>query len=87
MKFRVEREVLAEAVAWVARALPNRPPSPVLLGVLVEANDDQSVTLSAFDYEVSARTTIEADVSGTVLAIKCESGQPVEFDQPLFVIG
>lgn len=69
MKFRVEREVLAEAVAWVARALPNRPPSPVLLGVLVEANDDQSVTLSAFDYEISARTTIEADVSvaGTVL--------------------
>jgi acetyl-CoA carboxylase biotin carboxyl carrier protein len=30
---------------------------------------------------------IEADVSGTVLAILCESGQPVEFDQPLFVIG
>ena len=29
---------------------------------------------------------IEADVSGTVLAIQCESGQPVEFDQPLFVI-
>jgi len=30
---------------------------------------------------------IEADVSGTVLAILCETGQPVEFDQPLFVIG
>ncbi len=30
---------------------------------------------------------IEADVSGTVLAILCDSGQPVEFDQPLFVIG
>ena len=30
---------------------------------------------------------IEADVAGTVLAIQCESGQPVEFDQPLFVIG
>ena len=30
---------------------------------------------------------IEADTSGTVLAIVCESGQPVEFDQPLFVIG
>ena len=26
---------------------------------------------------------IEAEVSGTVLAIQCESGQPVEFDQPL----
>ena len=30
---------------------------------------------------------IEADVGGTVLAIVGESGQPVEFDQPLFVIG
>ncbi len=30
---------------------------------------------------------IEADVSGTVLAILCDTGQPVEFDQPLFVIG
>jgi len=30
---------------------------------------------------------IEADVSGTVLSILAESGQPIEFDQPLFVIG
>jgi acetyl-CoA carboxylase biotin carboxyl carrier protein len=30
---------------------------------------------------------IEADVSGTVKSILGESGQPVEFDQPLFVIG
>ena len=30
---------------------------------------------------------IEADTSGTVLAVCCESGQPVEFDQPLFIIG
>jgi len=30
---------------------------------------------------------IEADQSGTVVAILGESGQPVEFDQPLFVIG
>ena len=30
---------------------------------------------------------IEADVAGTVVAILCESGQPIEFDQPLFVIG
>ena len=30
---------------------------------------------------------IEADVAGTVLSILGESGQPVEFDQPLFVIG
>jgi len=31
--------------------------------------------------------TIEADAAGTVLAIAVENGQPVEFDQPLFVIG
>ncbi|HKN78938.1 MAG TPA: biotin/lipoyl-containing protein, partial [Lysobacter sp.] len=30
---------------------------------------------------------IEADVSGTVLKILVESGQPIEFDEPLFVIG
>ncbi len=30
---------------------------------------------------------IEADVSGTVVAILSDSGVPVEFDQPLFVIG
>jgi acetyl-CoA carboxylase biotin carboxyl carrier protein len=29
---------------------------------------------------------IEAEVSGTVVAILVENGQPVEFDQPLFVI-
>jgi acetyl-CoA carboxylase biotin carboxyl carrier protein len=30
---------------------------------------------------------IEADVAGTVQAILVENGQPVEFDQPMFVIG
>jgi acetyl-CoA carboxylase biotin carboxyl carrier protein len=29
---------------------------------------------------------IEAEVTGTVVAILVENGQPVEFDQPLFVI-
>ena len=29
---------------------------------------------------------IEADFSGTVVAILAENGQPVEFDQPLFVL-
>ncbi|WP_083468559.1 acetyl-CoA carboxylase biotin carboxyl carrier protein, partial [Stenotrophomonas pictorum] len=29
---------------------------------------------------------IEAEVAGTVVAILGENGQPVEFDQPLFVI-
>ena len=29
---------------------------------------------------------IEADVSGTVVRVLVENGQPIEFDQPLFVI-
>lgn len=30
---------------------------------------------------------IEADVSGTVVSILVNNGQPVEFDEPMFVIG
>ena len=68
MKFRVERDVLAEAVAWAARSLPARPPVPVLAGLLLTAQEG-SLALSGFDYEVSARVELEADVeeSGTVL--------------------
>ncbi len=69
MKFRVERDVLAEAVTWVARALPSNPPVPVLAGLLIEADADGVLRLSSFDYEVSARVETSAEVSdpGTVL--------------------
>ncbi len=30
---------------------------------------------------------IEADANGTVLAVLAKNGQPIEFDEPLFVIG
>ena len=68
MKFRVDRDVFAEAVAWAARSLPTRPPLPVLAGLLVDAHEN-GLTLSSFDYEVSARVDIPADVAepGTTL--------------------
>ena len=68
MKFRVEREPLGEAVAWVARALSARPVVPVLSGLLLEAHDG-GLTLSCFDYEVSARVEVAAEVAepGTAL--------------------
>lgn len=71
MKFRVERDILTEAVTWVARGLPARPPVPVLAGVLIDARDTGEITLSAFDYETSARTTVPAEVgeAGTVLVL------------------
>jgi DNA polymerase-3 subunit beta len=68
MRFRIERDALAEAVAWVARALPSRPVVPVLSGLLIEAVGG-GVSLSCFDYDVSARVDVGAEVAepGTVL--------------------
>jgi DNA polymerase III subunit beta len=72
VKFRVERDTLADAVTWVARGLPARPPVPVLAGVLLTADAaEDTITLSAFDYEVSAKITVTAEVDegGTVLVL------------------
>lgn len=68
MKFRLERDVLADAVAWAARTLPNRPTVPVLAGLRVDATEG-SVTFSSFDYEVSGQISVPAEVAdpGTVL--------------------
>jgi DNA polymerase-3 subunit beta len=68
MRFTVERDALAEAVTWVARALPSRPVTPVLAGLLLRAGED-GLTLSCFDYEVSARIRVPADVAETGAAL------------------
>ena len=94
MRFGIERDTLTEAVAWVARALPNRPVLPILSGLLLTAaktpNGPGELTLSCFDYEVSARIRVEADVTepGTVLVpgrllaeiTRSLPGFPVELD-------
>ena len=68
MKFRVERDVLTEAVSWAARSLSPRPPVPVLSGLLLKA-EAGTLSLASFDYEISARLQIPADISeeGTIL--------------------
>jgi DNA polymerase-3 subunit beta len=67
VKIQVERDVLAEAVAWTARALPARPAVPVLAGIRLQAAAD--LTLSSFDYDVSAqaRVPVEAEEEGEAL--------------------
>src|ERR1700759_723958 len=67
MKFTGAGAVLAAAVGWVPRALPARPVIPVLSGLLLQAAD--GLLLSCFDYEVSARAEVGAEVAepGTVL--------------------
>ena len=61
MHIRVERDALAQAVTWAARTLPSRPSMPVLSGVMLIAEQD-SLTLSSFDYEISARVQLNIDV-------------------------
>ncbi|OMH34189.1 DNA polymerase III subunit beta [Tersicoccus sp. Bi-70] len=87
MKFSVDRDVLAEAVTWTARSLSPRPPVPVLSGLLLKA-ESGAVSLSSFDYEISANLQFAADVaeegtvlvSGRLLADICRSlpSAPVE---------
>jgi DNA polymerase III subunit beta len=80
VKFRVERDVFADAVAWAARSLPVRPSAPVLAGLLIEASNE-GLVLSTFDYETSARADLTAQVSddgsalvsGRLLADICRS--------------
>ncbi|MGI8879136.1 MAG: DNA polymerase III subunit beta [Jatrophihabitans sp.] len=62
MKFRVERDAFADAVAWAARSLPARPTVPVLAGVMLVAGDT-SLSVSTFDYEVSAQADVDVNVS------------------------
>jgi DNA polymerase-3 subunit beta len=68
LKFRLLREDFADAVAWVARNLPTRPTIPVLAGVLLTGTDD-GLTISGFDYEVSAEVQVAAEIAspGSVL--------------------
>ena len=62
LKFRLVREDFADAVAWVARNLPTRPTVPVLAGVLLEGTD-AGLTISGFDYEVSAEVRVPAEIA------------------------
>ncbi|MBX3312059.1 MAG: DNA polymerase III subunit beta [Microbacteriaceae bacterium] len=68
MKFQVNRDAFSEAVSFAVRLLAQRPTLPILSGVLISTSGS-SLTLSSFDYEVSARNTIDAavDVEGRVL--------------------
>ncbi|KZS71710.1 DNA polymerase III subunit beta [Mycobacterium kansasii] len=68
LKFRLVKESFAEAVSWVAKNLPTRPAVPVLSGVLLTGSDD-GLTISGFDYEVSAEVQVAAEIAspGSVL--------------------
>ena len=66
---------------FYASANPEAPPF-VKVGQKVKTGD----TLGIIE-AMKMFNQIEAEISGTVLAVLAESGHPVEFDEPLFVIG
>ena len=61
MRFTANRDVFSDAVSFAVRLLPQRTTLPILSGVLIETTDD-GLTLSSFDYEVSARIGVAAEV-------------------------
>jgi DNA polymerase-3 subunit beta len=75
VKFRVEREALADAVAWAARSLATRPTLPVLAGLMLRVDGEQ-LSISGFDLEASTEVDLEVSagapgqalVSGRLLA-------------------
>ena len=90
MKFRVERDAFADAVAFVARSLPSRAPVPVLGGVLLDASDDGTPGLrwlrpdgqpmAGADWDRGAALAILFD-AGWLLLVNAGAA-PVEFDLP-----
>lgn len=87
LAFRVEPKPFAATVAWAVNALPSRPTVPTLACVKVVVADGV-LTLSAFDYDVSATATVdvigdqpgEALVSGRLLSKLAETfpNKPVD---------
>jgi DNA polymerase-3 subunit beta len=90
VKFRCDRDALSEALQTVQRGVSSRPGIPALTGVLLDAGDDGSLTLTTTDLEVSARLTIDVQVTeaGSALVparllgdtVKSLSDAPVEIE-------
>ena len=74
--------VTAPMVGTFYRSGSPGSPSLVEIGSAVKQGD----TLCILE-AMKLMNEIESDVAGTVKAILVENGQPVEFGQPLFVIG
>ena len=90
MKFRCDRDALSEALQTVQRGVSSRPGIPALTGVHLEAADEGRLTLMTTDLEVSARLSIDVQVSepGVALVparlvgdtVKSLSDAPVDFE-------
>ena len=70
MKFRIERDVLTDAVSWAARALPSRPTIPVLAALRLEADVDAgTVRVAGYDHTIFGEVSFPADVAAPGVAL------------------
>ncbi|HET8943107.1 MAG TPA: acetyl-CoA carboxylase biotin carboxyl carrier protein [Rudaea sp.] len=78
-----EGHIVRSPMVGTYYASPN-PESPafVKVGQQVKVGD----TLGIIE-AMKMFNQIEADAAGTIVAVLAENGQPIEFDQPMFVIG
>jgi len=63
VKFRCDRDALSEALQTVQRGVSSRPGIPALTGVLLDGAPEGRLTMTTTDLEVSARLTIDVQVS------------------------
>ncbi|MBS7458477.1 acetyl-CoA carboxylase biotin carboxyl carrier protein [Coralloluteibacterium stylophorae] len=78
-----EGEVVRSPMVGTFYASPNPDAPPfVKVGQQVKVGD----TLGIIE-AMKMFNPIESELAGTVVAVLADAGQPVEFDQPLFVIG
>ncbi|MCA1832814.1 MAG: DNA polymerase III subunit beta [Actinomycetota bacterium] len=68
MKIRIERDQIADAVAWVLRSVGSKATLPVLGGILVEASDGK-ISFSGTDLEIAGRAEIEGAVEQSGRAV------------------
>lgn len=90
MKIRCDRDALSEALQIVQRGVSSRPGIPALTGVLMQARAEDGLTLTTTDLEVSARLSIDVQVTedGVALVparlladtVKSLSDAPVEIE-------
>ncbi len=69
MKFRCDRDALSDALQTVQRGVSSRPGIPALTGVLIQAGEDGTLTLTTTDLEVSARLSVEVQVQEEGIAL------------------
>jgi DNA polymerase-3 subunit beta len=90
VKFRCDRDALSEALQTVQRGVSSRPGIPALTGVLIDAAEGGTLTLTTTDLEVSAQLMVDVQVQDPGVAlvparllgdtVKSLSDAPVEFE-------